>query len=380
MESLLFPLAPANKLLLDCLHQDEARRKAICETSLNGVQWHVFLHTARRHSVSALVFYRLKTSDKLSLLAEPVQKALFDRYMENSARNMRIFFCLKKILEAFQAENIPVIALKGAHLAHTVYPNVSVREMSDIDLMVPPDKPKKADRVLQDMGYIPDSPCDIDFEMTHYHHLPQYNQPGCPAIEVHWAITEPRPPYCFDITEFWQHTEQFQIGGIDVQGLSPELLLVHICTHISHHHGFINSGLRGYCDIAEVLDRHGATLNWQLFEDVTIRSGVKRGVFLSLFLAKELLGAKVPGETLKTLEPSTMSDQILGIVLNQFLSDKPMNNISQTVAGILQNKDIWRKTKGMVQRLFLPRKITLNTSSAGENYEVRPAPGALVKN
>lgn len=357
MGSASFSFTPVHRLLLDVLHQDENRRDAICDASFNGAQWQEFLHTAMRHSVSALLYHRLKTGGHLSLLPEPVQKALFDCYMGNAARNMKIFFCLKKILKAFHAEGIPAIALKGAHLAHTVYPNPSVREMSDIDLMVPPDKLKKGDRALQDLGYIPDSPSDIGFELTHFAHLPQYNQPGRPAIELHWTIIRPKSPCRFDASQWWEDTDHFQIGDADVRGLTPEWLLVHICTHISHQHGFVNSGLRGYCDIAEVLGRHGADLNWQPFENITRRSGVERGVYLTLLLARDLLGAKVPDEILKTLAPSTMDDQIRGAALKQCLSDNPPKNINTTAAEILQRKGVFSKGKGMVQRLFLPREI-----------------------
>ncbi len=45
MESPIFPLDPLDKLLLDCLHQDENRQKAIHAASLNAGQWNAFVHT-----------------------------------------------------------------------------------------------------------------------------------------------------------------------------------------------------------------------------------------------------------------------------------------------------------------------------------------------
>lgn len=354
-----------DKSLLNCLHQDEDRRKAICETSLDDTQWHAFLQTAIRHSVSALLFYRLKTGGQLSVMPVPVQKALFDCYLGNSARNMQIFFCLKEILKAFHAENIPAITLKGAHLAHTAYENISVREMSDIDLMVPPDKLKAADRVLLDLGYLPDAPCDIDFEMKHFLHLPQYNKPRSPAIEIHWTIANPKPPCCFDVAQLWRETNRFRIQGVESQGLSLELLLVHLCSHISHQHGF-TPGLRSYYDIAIILNRFASVLNLRQVEDITVTSGVKRGVYLSLFLAKELLGAKVPGEILKRLKPSFMNNPIMTMAKQTILEENATQNLNQANARVFGRKGVWRKAKGMVQQVFLPRK------TLARNYGLAP--------
>jgi len=51
-------------------------------------------------------------------------------------RNKRILQELGEILALFQPHNIPVIVLKGACLAHTVYQNIGLRVMLDLDLLV----------------------------------------------------------------------------------------------------------------------------------------------------------------------------------------------------------------------------------------------------
>ena len=355
MEVPLFSLTPAHQRLLNCLHQDPARRSAIREASLSNADWNGFLSAAARHNVSALLFYRFKTEGVLPFLPEWVQQTFWDRYMRNSAWNVRRFFCLKELLKAFQAESIPVILLKGAHLACTVYENSSVREMSDIDLMVPTGKLRAADKVLLNLGYTPKSPSEMDFEIAHFAHLPQYNKPVSPAIELHWNISHPKPPCRFDVSRFWQDTEHFQVEGIDAQGLSPEWLLVHLCVHISHMHGF-NSGLKGYCDIAEMLARSTATVNWQRLRDITLESGAKRGVYLPLFLAKELLGAHVPEETLDSLRPSSMHSQVVQLAQYQLLEKDPAKNCSEAGAEVLRRKGVWPKIGGMLRRVFLSRK------------------------
>ena len=57
-------------------------------------------------------------------------------YYNSAARNMRLYKQLENFLDKFATEKIPVIMLKGAHLAWTVYPNMALRPMADVDLLV----------------------------------------------------------------------------------------------------------------------------------------------------------------------------------------------------------------------------------------------------
>ena len=192
MEVPLFSLTPAHQRLLNCLHQDPARRIAIREASLSDEDWNGFLSAAARHNVSALLFYRFKPKAFCLSCPNGFSKPFGIGTCGIPHGMCDVFFCLRELLKAFQAESIPVIMLKGAHLVCTVYENSSVREMSDIDLMVPTGKLKAADKVLLNLGYTPKSPSEMDFELAHFAHLPQYNKPASPAIELHWNIAHPK--------------------------------------------------------------------------------------------------------------------------------------------------------------------------------------------
>lgn len=89
-------------LLLHCLGWDAERtRVAVRSVELDEAGWRHFLEVAVRQKVSALLFYRLKERDCLSLVPEFVQVALRERYFGNAARNMRNFHYLKDVLRGF---------------------------------------------------------------------------------------------------------------------------------------------------------------------------------------------------------------------------------------------------------------------------------------
>jgi hypothetical protein len=60
---------------------------------------------------------------------------------------------LQHSVEAFRKNNIPVIVVKGMDLANRIYPNPTLRSMTDIDLLVPAELYAIAIEVLLKNGY-----------------------------------------------------------------------------------------------------------------------------------------------------------------------------------------------------------------------------------
>ena len=60
---------------------------------------------------------------------------------------------LREVLDAFNAAGIDAVVLKGAALAHVLYPAVGLRPMSDIDLLVDPQLTRRAQALLAELGF-----------------------------------------------------------------------------------------------------------------------------------------------------------------------------------------------------------------------------------
>ena len=133
--------------LLACLDHaefDQARSDRLSHISTE--EWQEVATLASLHSVAPLLYYRLKQHT----LAIPDDVAILfkDAYLNNIARNVRLYAELTRILQCFQDANIPVVVLKGAHLAEVIYGNIGLRPMGDVDLLVQKDDLKKVDREL----------------------------------------------------------------------------------------------------------------------------------------------------------------------------------------------------------------------------------------
>jgi hypothetical protein len=61
--------------------------------------------------------------------------------------------CIDRLLTAFAAAGITMILLKGAALAHRIYPSPELRPMVDIDILIDPAQAKAAVEVASELGY-----------------------------------------------------------------------------------------------------------------------------------------------------------------------------------------------------------------------------------
>jgi Uncharacterised nucleotidyltransferase len=70
-----------------------------------------------------------------------------------AGRNLIFFNELCKVLHLFLSQNIPIIVLKGAALANSVYDSIGKQPMSDIDRLVHPEDREIILAVLEKAGY-----------------------------------------------------------------------------------------------------------------------------------------------------------------------------------------------------------------------------------
>ena len=86
--------------------------------------------------------------------------------------------------------------------------------------------------------------------------------------------------------------------GASLRALAFEDLVLHLCAHTAYQHRF-EFGMRSLCDIAMLVERHGDTLDWAAVVSRADSWGWSRGVHLTLELASELVGARVPADVLQ---------------------------------------------------------------------------------
>ncbi|OAD21821.1 hypothetical protein THIOM_002406, partial [Candidatus Thiomargarita nelsonii] len=161
------------KLLLDCLHCREIDENRIAElNSLRAADWESLVQFAVRQSVAPLLYHRLKTVYTSINIPASLKHKLQKAYLASGMQNTCLYSELSKIIKAFQNENIPVIVLKGAHLAQNVYGDITLRSMSDVDILVRKTDLLKAEEKRLEMGYSSSRVEEIEVVCAKSQHIP----------------------------------------------------------------------------------------------------------------------------------------------------------------------------------------------------------------
>ena len=77
---------------------------------------------------------------------------------------------------------------KGACLSTLAYGDIAMREMNDLDLLVPERSLRAAADILVGSGYQPHRPFTVEADVAFVHHLSTFLK-GSVAVEIHWNVT-----------------------------------------------------------------------------------------------------------------------------------------------------------------------------------------------
>ncbi len=172
-------------------------------------EWSQVVKSAVWFGLGPVFYRRMKQLGDFDQIPQEDQHSLKNVYLSASARALLRRIELVRIIKSFQNAGIQAIALKGAHLAETVYREPALRMMSDLDLLVPKKDLDKAAESLTTLGYTPSKKYWIDVETSISHQLPYFDKPGCIPIEIHWTLLLPRLPYTVDLSGLWSAPGHF---------------------------------------------------------------------------------------------------------------------------------------------------------------------------
>lgn len=301
-------VAPETRLLR-LLCRPEPSDAAIIEVCQTGLDWPGLIREARAHGVAPLCYARFRA---VMSAAAPhsTAEALRPDYLRNALRNRVLTDELGRLLEAFRAEGIETIVLKGAALSHLVYPDLVLREMADMDVLIKPADVAAADRLLRHLGYtpassLPERPAG-ELSTPGYLSATLYVGPTLIPIHLHWHLlnsTVPLHSYSgmVPMEHLWALARPTTLAGQATHILAPHHFLIHLCEHaLRASHSL--SRLSHLCDIAWFVHRE-LDLDWSALITESRAWGLDRFVFVCLGLARSTLQAPVPAWALRSLEP-----------------------------------------------------------------------------
>ena len=195
------------------------------------------------------------------------------RLRDVAVRNLTLEKEQTRLLDAFRDEGIPCIPAKGVQLTRLLYPDLSWREIEDIDFIVPPEELSPAYRCLKDLGLTDtENPWNAN-ALSRLARRPAFLHPELHLtgpyglwVELHWDWTGDRFPERSPSED-------------------PEAYLVYLCRHAGKHFW---SSLRWSADIEVYVRKFGDALDWQLFWRLARAAGAERSCAASFQLCARL--------------------------------------------------------------------------------------------
>ena len=338
-------------LLLDCLTYTDQAQCAAALTQCSPENWESLWEAAARHGLSPLLCYRMKEMDALELAPPQIADKLRNSLYLSAQRNVHKFQELGEALAAFDTAGIRLIPLKGAHLAAMVYPPRALRPMGDLDLFGPREQLGWAAEIIKGLGYRAGRSYQIKDECTRMQHLPPMIKDGHSTIEIHWAISKPHFPFKIDQGALWASAVKTQISAQPAWVLSNENLLLHLALHTSYQHHF-NSGLKPFCDIAELLLHHRGEIDWGRLTRDAEEWGLAKSLYLTLTMVEDLLKVNVPRGALEALEPGDFNPKVVSVLREHVLAGHP--DLTINLAEIMDEAGSLDKVIRLWRRIFIP--------------------------
>lgn len=299
------------ELLLCCarVHLEPRHTDRIGELLEANVAWDDVLRLARQHRLLPLLSSHLATGAFENIPAD-VLGTLRRSATTNAKHSLLLTGELREVVQLFAAAGISVVPYKGPVLAQQLYGTVALRDMGDLDLLVPKHHVQRAQELLIARGYrLPQAlsaaqqravlraDCNIAFV-----------KPGSSwiTLELHWGFAGGRSALPMEFSELTSRLTSVSLAGVEFPAFAREDLLLILSFHGAKH---MWERLEWICGVAELI-RQG-DLDWELALTRASHIGSRRVILLGAALAKRLLDAPLPSVVQAELQKDRTIDSLL---------------------------------------------------------------------
>ena len=323
-----------------------------------SLNWMRVIELAEHHGVIPQIYRSLSDLGDVAC-----SDSLWQSHETNARKTLWLTRELLRILGKLNSCGIVALPYKGPVLAQLLYGNVTLRQFSDLDLLIQSSDLPRIKSALAELGFEPGVQLtpreEREYVQSGYEYVFDCAH-GRNLVEVQWRIL-PRF-YCvdFDVNEFFERAITLSLGETGLRTLCAEDLLIVLCVHAAKHAW---QQLSWLCDIAELAKSR--EIDWDVIQDRANRLGVQRVVAISFVLAHKLLEAPLP----EIVQAQIRKDDSIENVINEILpiivagSDYDPESISYFWL-MIRVRERWRDRIKFLWRLIF-------TPSVGEWSAIR---------
>jgi len=285
----------------------------IQEILRHGVDWERLVPLAHHHGLVPPLYRRLSTEMDAthSLGLEMLRR----KDQSNTHRALWLTVELLHICRHLQARGLEVLPYKGPVLAEALYGDVTLRQFSDLDLLIRSDDLPRIKVALAELGYAPGlrlaQAAERDYLKSGYEYTFDGTR-GRNLLEIKWQVLPRFYAIGFNVSNFFRRATVVTIEGQKLHTLCDQDLMLVLCVHAAKHCWKQISWLSDIVQLAR-----SRALDWVALRSEAERLGIVRMVTLTFMLAHKLLGAESPVqlEAEKGLAAEGLTQRILKLIV-----------------------------------------------------------------
>lgn len=311
----------------------------------DNIDWSWLLRAAARHRTSPLL-YRSLSAACGSMVPEDTMRVLRAHFKANAHRNLLLTKHLIQALRALESAGVRALPFKGPALAEFAYGDLSLRQFSDLDILVRRRDVSRATETLIAAGYRLSLEADVPQAtyLQSMHHYTFVRDDVEAALELHWRITERYFDPSRASERIWNRVETATLAGASVLRMADEDLLLWLCIHGAKH-GW--ECLAQICDISELLQARTAHMDWSTALTTASAPGFRRALLLGVSLANTLLETPLSPEISRDI----LSDSTVQALASRIQAALFQQHASPAPAGESERFRLFRLHLGMRDRL-----------------------------
>jgi hypothetical protein len=327
------------ELLLACSRPqvDSENAKRICALQEEKMDWAWIIKAARSHGVMPLLYRHLKAACPGAVPPE-IYLDLQKVYLLNTRRNLILAKELLGIIKALSEHGILAVPFKGPALSLMAYGDITYRSFSDLDIMVHRDDVLLAKDILISRGYKPQVSFTAKQEQNILKNVCEYNfireNPSL-LVEIHWRFHTDY--YSVPASDgIWSRLESITLEGVPIPSFSANDLVLVLGSHAARHEW---ATMKFVSDFAGLISHR--QIDWDQVVSSADKMGLLKILHINLFLAQDLLAAKLPLQMIDEMDRDRSAKEIA-----RNISEKLFSGIyNNTNGGAIAKYLFWPRTR-----------------------------------
>lgn len=208
-------------------------------SSNNWFDWDRFEEVLFRSRLVPLASVTVSRHEGLAgLLPESIRQRLLVEEERAAVRSLLKGHELGQILDRFHDCGIHQIILKGTPFAERYFGDPAYRDVRDLDMLIPPEQLRSAERVLQGLGYelFEAVHSREHYRRHHFHVVYVRRSKTIDVVELHWNLL--RHPYSLSVhtADLFREAEPYEIEGRGAKLLSAVDEMVYVIASLRSAH------------------------------------------------------------------------------------------------------------------------------------------------